>query len=296
MSHTIIVPLSDPLHDQEGVAEQAINCMELFTDSGDTRVVLVSAIDDESLRDARQAYLDHIAGTIGGFVDTVVNVGDATPTILAMASEVDDPVIVMASHGRRGAQLRILGSVAASVAQGARCPVLILPASAITQAPICNLIERVLLPIHDRSIADNVVREALHALGSRRATVIEFHLVGVAASPESQTLGDNAFAQDIRQIVETMQSQGYRATWEVCSGNPAKNIARIAAEKAVNLIIMQALDESGPNTLMFDILAAQVRTAEPVPVLLVHPSTTEDSLQQGATPSAAIGSDDGRTD
>ena len=109
MARTIIIPLSDPRQDEEGIAEQAIICTHMLIGDGDARVLLVSVIDDEATRHERQAYLDHIAGTIGEDVETVVALGEPAEQILAVADRVENPLIMMASHGRHGAQLHAAG-------------------------------------------------------------------------------------------------------------------------------------------------------------------------------------------
>ncbi len=305
LSRTVLIPLGDPRQDEAGLAEQAINCMEMLTDPSGSRVLLFSAIDHESSRDEREAYLDHIAGTIGGSVETVVEIGDPSTKILEIAASVDNPIIVMASHGRRGAQLRILGSVAASVAHGAKCPVLILPASSFTQAPVCNLIERVLLPITDALTAEDAVRAFIGEVGAERAMGVDIHLVAVSPPTQAHTVGsesrppaetDDDPALVLRQIAETKQAEGYQVTWDVRAGNPAKEIGRLAGERAVNMTVMLAHDQRGFNPLALDILAAQVRTAEPVPVFLVQPVANARSFVQSMAQYAGVQSTQERTD
>jgi nucleotide-binding universal stress UspA family protein len=281
MTRTIIIPLADPAQDQAGIAEQAITCTRMLTGPHDARVLLLSVIDDEATRAERGAYLEQIAGTIAGDAVTVVERGEPAAAILAVAGRESDPRIIMASHGRRGARLRLLGSVAASVARDARCPVMILPASPVTHEPICKRIERVLLPMNDAGVVDALIDAALAELGAVRARDIEFHLVEVAipVPPQPAVTDGERFvdahevpAHFLRRAAEIMQSRGYRATWDVRIGDPSHEIARIVAEKDIHLIVMPAHSRHGFNSLIPTIFAAQVETAGPVPVLLVHPA------------------------
>lgn len=285
MARTIIIPLSDPRQDEEGIAEQAINCSHMLLGGGDARVVLLSVIDDEAERAERQAYLDHIAGTIGNGVETIVEPGDPAAQILAVAGRVEQPLIMMASHGRGGARLRRLGSVAATVAEGARCPVMILPASPATQAPICTLIERVLVPINDVDIAGALIETVLTVLGEERARGIAFHLVEVTTPdpPQPATVDGERFvdadevpAHFLRRLAARLHESGYRATWHLRIGDPSREITRLAAEESINLIVMPSHSLHGFNSLVPGIFAAQVRTPEPVPVLLVQPEIPTD--------------------
>src|SRR5690606_31424876 len=97
MTRTIIIPLADPEQDQEGIALQAIACASAIFEPHETRMLLVSAIDDEAQRANRQAYLDQIAASTGRDTDTLVERGDPAATILDVAARTDDPTIIMAS-------------------------------------------------------------------------------------------------------------------------------------------------------------------------------------------------------
>jgi|GEM_PF-3992612 len=282
MISTIVIPLSDPRQDEDGIAEQAINCTHMLVENAGARILLVSVIDDEAERTERQAYLDHIAGTIGDAVDTVVEMGDPATQILAVAKRVENPLIMMASHGRHGALLRVLGSVAASVAAGADCPVMILPASPATQAPICTRIERVLLPINDAAIVELLIQTTLATLGHERAQRIEFHLLDVTPpiAPQPATVDGERFVDAsevpthfLRRAAALIEQHGASVTWDLRIGDPAREISRIVAERQINLIVMPAHSRNGFNSLVPAIFAAQIRTTAPVPVLLVQMDT-----------------------
>jgi len=72
------------------------------------------------------ALVERIAGELrsAGFtVDTAVEVGDIREKILDSAAEWGADLIVVGSHGRRGVQRFLLGSVAEFVARHAKCSV-----------------------------------------------------------------------------------------------------------------------------------------------------------------------------
>jgi nucleotide-binding universal stress UspA family protein len=72
------------------------------------------------------ALVERIAGELrsAGFtVDTAVEVGDIRERILDSAAEWGADLIVVGSHGRRGVQRFLLGSVAEFVARHAKCSV-----------------------------------------------------------------------------------------------------------------------------------------------------------------------------
>ncbi len=78
---------------------------------------------------ARQRIKDCVAAATGG-EDIVVQVhhseGDAAPGVLEWATKLKPDLIVMGTHGRRGAKRFFLGSVTEAVVRRAPCPVLTL--------------------------------------------------------------------------------------------------------------------------------------------------------------------------
>lgn len=61
--------------------------------------------------------------------------GDIAQCILEEASAIDAELVVMGTHGRRGFRRLMLGSVAERFLRMARCPVLLIPASAGSSTP-----------------------------------------------------------------------------------------------------------------------------------------------------------------
>ena len=69
--------------------------------------------------------------TAGFKVDTAVEIGDIRETIIDFAAEWRADLIVVGSHGQRGIQRFLLGSVAEFVARHARCSVEIVRAPVV---------------------------------------------------------------------------------------------------------------------------------------------------------------------
>lgn len=82
----------------------------------------------QSLKDRAQAYLDRQAEALrarGLQVDTVVTVGEPSACILDYAQAHSIDLIAMATHGRGGFSLLLLGSVADKVLRGSSLPLLL---------------------------------------------------------------------------------------------------------------------------------------------------------------------------
>ena len=86
----------------------------------------------EMLRRNLTAYGEKFLGVLaasakekGLKVNTAIREGDVHDEILAAAEEAKAELIIMGTHGRRGLNRLLLGSVAESVARRARCAVLL---------------------------------------------------------------------------------------------------------------------------------------------------------------------------
>jgi nucleotide-binding universal stress UspA family protein len=100
---------------------------------------------DDATREANQAELEawvfaRLEGTDGvrHAVHTVVHEegGNPADVIVSMASDLNAAVVVVGTHGRKGVQRMLMGSVAEAVVRNAGCPVLVVrPVSHTQSAP-----------------------------------------------------------------------------------------------------------------------------------------------------------------
>jgi nucleotide-binding universal stress UspA family protein len=310
MRRTVVVPLSDPRHEPDGVSEEAIPYARLLAERIGAGIVLVSVIDAQvadartelddwaepyramvcGTRDPRRAerlrYLQDTATHFDGLeVQTIVQYGAAADEILHVARRFPQPAIVMAGHGRSGLRRLILGSVALEVVKEARCPVLIVPvpeARRVLPQPLA--LHRVLVPIDDTFLAEPILDATLAALGTDD---VELHLLEVSepipARPdvvahEQYEAAREPQAHFLRRVAEELRERGHRVTWELRIGEPSAEIARAAEEAQIDLVAMPTDGRSGFNRLIFGTTGERVATHRPVPILLVRPARA--ALQQ----------------
>ena len=183
---TVVVPLTDPWQDPDRVAECALPFARELAARGHARVVLVNVIEvpaelgplsgalgvvfskglEKWASDCRE-YLEAVARTFeGGDVRTVVLHGEVGSQLLMLLDEVPDPVVVMASHCRRGPRRLLFGSVAFQLVHAARCPVMVVPPEfrrLHDPAPIG--LHRVLVPLDGTVSGDETLRVLGDVLG-----------------------------------------------------------------------------------------------------------------------------------
>ena len=89
---------------------------------------VLPAIDIEALRKAAIDFLNSSKRHLGNEnIQTIIKDGDFADSILEAANEVAANLIVMGSHGRRGLDRMLLGSVAEQVLHKTTIPLFIIP-------------------------------------------------------------------------------------------------------------------------------------------------------------------------
>lgn len=88
-------------------------------------------VDYEEEVRLNRTYLDRVAGTLGGDVETVVYLGDAVDRLVHATVEKDVTDVVMTSHGRTGLSRVILGSIADELVHRLHLPIVVIPGRAL---------------------------------------------------------------------------------------------------------------------------------------------------------------------
>lgn len=84
-----------------------------------------SNFEDELIKGGEKAMDRFVEEKLAGLdVDTTVAVGDAAEEIIKYADKTGADMIIIGTHGRKGLEKILFGSVALGVAKGANCPVL----------------------------------------------------------------------------------------------------------------------------------------------------------------------------
>ncbi|OAQ39611.1 universal stress protein UspA [Pedobacter psychrophilus] len=94
---------------------------------GDSGIIIPEVMDIQ--KDAAEKLLENLVLKFGKglIVREYILVGDVTSEIIEIAKKYEASMIIMGTHGRKGFDHFISGSVAESVIRHAKCPVLIVP-------------------------------------------------------------------------------------------------------------------------------------------------------------------------
>ena len=204
--------------------------------------------------------------------------------ILEYADQHAVDLIVMATHGRRGLDRFLLGSVAEEIVRRANCPVLTLrdPAKAAGDW------KRILVPLDFDESASATLAYAMGLAASSGAELDLLHVIEEAVFPT--IYGVDSFAVAVPSLVEDSRhaltdlaerTDGPTApyTCHVRIGHPATEIAGFAAENDADLIVMATHGYTGIQHLILGSVAAKVVRTAPCPAITmkVHETSTARS-------------------
>jgi nucleotide-binding universal stress UspA family protein len=232
-------------------------------------------------------YLERLAGPITGVqVETAVLHGRPASQLVEYLDGLEQPLVVMSSHGRGGFRRMVLGSVTAQVVRAAHAPVIVVPVG--EDGPgvsVPSRIRRVLVPLDGSDFSEHALRAAYNLV---RAKDVAIHLLRVpevvsypatmygAASYETIETYMDAVQQEAERylagVAEQLKAQHEGGvTWEVRQGVPSIAILEAAREFNADLIAMASHGRTGFRRFLMGSVAEQVLRDTHVPVMMVGP-------------------------
>lgn len=305
MTRTIVVPL-----DRSQVAESALPFAIALAKQTDARLSLLSVIDlpyefaawlDVStvidaridIEDAYADYLESLALEIEDVqVDAMVRAGNAATEIERYIEDLEDPVVVMASHGRSGVRRMLVGSVTQQVVHRVRTPVIVVPART-PQDPewTPDRLESMLVPLDGSDFAEVALEAGLNLLGDRKPRIHLMRVVEVVSWYGGPYSGMDYYGLDpyidvardaadtyLAGIAADLRERGYDVTTEVRVGLVSDQIEAVATNEDVELVVMATHGRSGVGRLIFGSVAERTLRQTPVPLMLVHPDPDVEDI------------------
>jgi nucleotide-binding universal stress UspA family protein len=205
----------------------------------------------------------------------VVQDGSVTDLILSLAEARAVSLIVMGTHGLRGIDRLMLGSVTERVLRRARCPVLAVrkPAHHVTSSmhdPEPVRLRKMLLCT---DFSDHAHRASEYAVSMAKEYSADLTLLHVLETFPSSTDVESATMEVLEQLFQTVPSdQRGRCTVNsmVRIGKPYQQIIQLALETETDLVIMGVRGRGALDTALFGSTTYRVIQLGSCPVLAVH--------------------------
>ncbi len=286
MIGTVIVPL-----DGSELSERALNIAEAIAGrtSSDLLIARVGRIGaDEPEMEQIRKYLKAIASNVSGKVATFTDRGRPAQSIIELAHQHVDPIIVMSTHGRGGIHRWMTGSVAEEVVRGAGVPVLLVRGD--QEIPSAEKIElrSILLPVDGSRYSESAIDYAVELARLFGSTL---HLIRVVDTPsaygmlsrhmETAATGDildeiidsmrdeaNAY---IDQLAERLSSEGVQVRKTVVEGFPGEQLIEHERRGFFQLVVMATAGRSGVSRVVFGSVAERMLKLGRSPVMMVRP-------------------------
>lgn len=214
--------------------------------------------------------------------------GEPITNILEIIKAQNIDLLVMGTHGHKGFNRLVLGSVTEHVIHEATCPVLVVSRQApekggfITPSSLEPLPLRTIMLATDFSAAsDRALTYALRWASEWGGKVVVFHAVESVPSitqgrvdlfPEYNPSFEKQVArawEKIQHLVPEAAARTCEVVHEVRHGHPKEEILRVAEEKSADLIVMGARG-LGPGQHVWGSNSSAVVRAGKFPVLVVR--------------------------
>ncbi len=212
--------------------------------------------------------------------ELVVHKGFVPETILTFAKEQAVNLIVMGTHGRRGWDRLMMGSVTESVLRKARCPVLAVrkPAHDFVdpkQADDVIHLRKILFCTDFSENSSAALEYALSLAQEYRAELTVLHVLEEFPGRELQTKTEE-IEHKLREPIPPDALDWCTVRAKVRVGKPYQEIIQLALEDQADLIVLGVRGRNAADLAIFGSTTHRVIQLGPCPVLAVHMETVEE--------------------
>ena len=210
-------------------------------------------------------------------VQNQVDDDSAAERIVAYAEAEGIDLIVMSTHGRRGVQRMLLGSVTEEVVRTAPCPVLAVRSDG-DEAP-SPIVRRILVPVDFSDASRAAVRHANALAQTYGAEIDLLHVVEQVVYPSAYGVEPAYFpTQEVLARVERTLGEMARegldpehVSVSAVVGYAPMSILDHADEHDIDLIVIATHGRSGLDRMLLGSVAERVLRRAPTPVFIVKP-------------------------
>jgi nucleotide-binding universal stress UspA family protein len=205
-------------------------------------------------------------------VSTSLREGQPAPQILEAIRELQPSLVIMGSHGRRGADRMMLGSVAETVVRKAQVPVMIVHGEQ-TQSCTAAVLCAIDLEDDPRPALELAQRHA-RALDGTVEVIHAYHVPAYALPAFDARLAEQLEAETRRTAGHKLASlEGELGPFRthLVAGKPGKAIVDMAARLRPAAIVMATQGRGGLGRAFLGSVTEWVIRRSPFPVLTTHP-------------------------
>jgi nucleotide-binding universal stress UspA family protein len=208
--------------------------------------------------------------------ELVVDEGIAADSILACAHEQKSDLIVMGTHGLRGFDRLMLGSVTDRVMRKATCPVLAVRepppdlVAASQERPSPHRLDRILACTDFSEDSERALNYAISATAEYDAELTLLHVIEKvpSAAKTEEVIAEATGQLDKLILPETRKARKIKTS--VRFGNPYNQIIQFAQEDRTDLLTMGVRGRGALDIAVFGSTTYRVMQLGPCPVLTAH--------------------------
>jgi len=210
----------------------------------------------------------------GSLPELVVEQGNAADSILTFATKLGTDAIVMGTHGRRGYDRMMLGSVAERVMRNAPCPVLVVNkppddlSTASTEAGQEHRLHRILFCTDFSENSEQALNYAISATTEYDAELSLLHVLEEKSAKTDEVIA--AATQQLERLIPAEVRKRLNTRFAVRVGKPYEQIIQFAKEAHPDIVAMGVRGRGSLDLAVFGSTTYRVIQLGPCPVLAVH--------------------------
>jgi len=209
-------------------------------------------------------------------LELVVNQGMAPDSILSFAQAQRADGIVMGTHGQRGYDRLMLGSVTDRVMRGASCPVLAVRnpprefMAADKDGRHVHLLRQILFCTDFSENSERALNYAISATEEYDAELTLLHVLEEIPSPAKTEKAIAAAAERLDKLIPREERKTIKIKTAVRIGKPYRQIIQFAEEEQIDMVAMGVRGRGALDLAVFGSTTYRVMQLGPSPVLAVR--------------------------
>ena len=204
--------------------------------------VYIEAAETENAQHRKELYAE-----FPGKTDVIIEEGDVTEKLPAIAMKENVDLIVMGTHGRNGVPRFVLGSVAEEVFRKVACPVLTVGPNSLTMSGKTGEFRQILFATDFRPESLAAFPYAMSLAQEFEAEVTLLHVLPEPKTGEFVAPADVEAAAErrLRKLIPEGAESWCRASFLTERGEVGEKILEVAKRKKADLIVLGISSETG---------------------------------------------------